>query len=113
MSSTLTIGTAPDTWGVWFPSDPEQVSSGTFLADVAEAGYSAIDIVVIPEVWRDHKTGAPAESPELPLSQAVRMGAIEHDLDPCPPDVLLPIAPRTRAYRASGSGATLDLGRRS
>ncbi len=23
--STITIGTAPDSWGVWFPSDPEQV----------------------------------------------------------------------------------------
>ena len=25
MSSKITIGTAPDSWGVWFPSDPEQV----------------------------------------------------------------------------------------
>ena len=23
--STITIGTAPDSWGVWFPSDPEQL----------------------------------------------------------------------------------------
>ena len=23
--SRITIGTAPDSWGVWFPSDPEQV----------------------------------------------------------------------------------------
>lgn len=126
MRSTLTIGAAPDSWGVWFPDDPEQVSADTFLAEVAEAGYEAIElgpygylptdpvellealeqynlsvlagtvfsklhhpdtwdftwkqvtdvaaltqamggehIVVIPDVWRDHKTGAPKESPTL------------------------------------------------
>ena len=25
VASRITIGTAPDSWGVWFPSDPEQV----------------------------------------------------------------------------------------
>ncbi len=42
--STLTIGTAPDSWGVWFPSDPEQLPSDRFLAEVAEAGYEAIEL---------------------------------------------------------------------
>ena len=124
--SKITIGTAPDSWGVWFPSDPEQLPASQFLAEVAEAGYEAIElgpygylpndpaelkealeqhnlsvlagtvfshlhqpdswdytwkqvtdvaaltqavggehIVVIPDVWRDHKTGAPKESPTL------------------------------------------------
>ena len=304
MSSTITIGTAPDSWGVWFPSDPEQVPGETFLREAAVAGYSAIElgpygylptdpaalkeklqkyqlrvlagtvfshlhqpdawdytwkqvtdvaaltqavggehIVVIPEPWRDHKTGEPVESPDLtaeqwhsltsghdelgrrildeyglhvqfhshadshvgyqadierflestssddvnlcldtghvayyggdcvelitkyperigylhlkqvdpqvvaevlardiPFPQAVQMGAmieppagvpemgplldavaglgrdvsgiIEHDLYPCPPEVPLPIARRTRTYLASCSGATLDLGDR-
>jgi inosose dehydratase len=122
----LTIGTAPDSWGVWFPSDPEQVSADVFLREVVEAGYEAIElgpygylpsdprelsdtleahglsvlagtvfshlhrpdawdsvwkqvtdvaaltkavggehIVVIPDVWRDHKTGANLESRDL------------------------------------------------
>jgi inosose dehydratase len=122
----LTIGTAPDSWGVWFPSDPEQVSADVFLREVVEAGYEAIElgpygylpsdprelsdtleahglsvlagtvfshlhrpdswdsvwkqvtdvaaltkavggqhIVVIPDVWRDHKTGASLESRDL------------------------------------------------
>ncbi|WP_375432707.1 TIM barrel protein [uncultured Friedmanniella sp.] len=126
MASKITIGTAPDSWGVWFPSDPEQVPASTFLREVVEAGYEAIElgpygylpssaaelqealdehgltvlagtvfshlhqpgawdytwkqvtdvaaltqavggehIVVIPEPWRDHKTGAPKESPDL------------------------------------------------
>ncbi len=126
MPGKLTIGTAPDSWGVWFPSDPEQVSADVFLREVVEAGYEAIElgpygylpsdpreladtleahgltvlagtvfshlhrpdawdsvwkqvtdvaaltkavggehIVVIPDVWRDHKTGANLESRDL------------------------------------------------
>jgi inosose dehydratase len=128
--STITIGTAPDSWGVWFPSDPEQVPPGVFLREVAEAGYEWIElgpygylpsdavklseqldeyglgvlagtvfehlhrpdswddvwtqvtnvaaltqavggkhIVVIPEVWRHHKTGDPVEKRELTEDQ--------------------------------------------
>ena len=126
MSSTITIGTAPDSCGFWFPSDPEQVPPEVFLREVAEAGYEWIElgpygylpsdaaklseqldeygmgvlagtvfehlhrpdswddvwiqvtnvaaltqavggkhIVVIPEVWRHHKTGEPVENREL------------------------------------------------
>jgi inosose dehydratase len=130
VSSTITIGTAPDSWGVWFPSDPEQVPPEVFLREVAEAGYEWIElgpygylpkdpgelkdqldvhglgvlagtvfehlhrsdswdavwtqvtdvaaltralggrhIVVIPEVWRHHKTGEPVENRELTVEQ--------------------------------------------
>jgi len=126
MASKITIGTAPDSWGVWFPSDPDQLPASQFLKEVVEAGYSWIElgpygylpkdptqlqdlldehhlqvlagtvfshlhqpdswdytwkqvtdvaaltqavggkhIVVIPEPWRDHKTGAPKEDREL------------------------------------------------
>ncbi len=44
MASKLTIGTAPDSWGVWFPDDPEQLPAATFLREVAEAGYEAIEL---------------------------------------------------------------------
>ena len=44
MPSKITIGTAPDSWGVWFPSDPEQVPASTFLREVVEAGYQAIEL---------------------------------------------------------------------
>lgn len=33
------IGTAPDSWGIWFPNDPKQVPWQRFLDEVAEAGY--------------------------------------------------------------------------
>ncbi len=136
MSSKITIGTAPDSWGIWFPSDPEQLPADQFLSEVAEAGYGWIElgpygylskdpaelqdqlaahglkvlagtvfehlhrpdswdavwaqvtdvaaltqavggkhIVVIPDPWRDHKTGDPVESRELPPEQWKQMTA--------------------------------------
>ena len=44
MASKITIGTAPDSWGVWFPSDPEQLPADQFLREVVEAGYEAIEL---------------------------------------------------------------------
>jgi inosose dehydratase len=44
LSSTITIGTAPDSWGVWFPSDPEQLPASQFLREVVEAGYGWIEL---------------------------------------------------------------------
>jgi inosose dehydratase len=35
----LTLGIAPDSWGVWFPEDPHQVTWQQYLDDVAKAGY--------------------------------------------------------------------------
>jgi inosose dehydratase len=130
VSSTITIGTAPDSWGVWFHRDPEQVPPDVFLHEVAEAGYEWIElgpygylpsdavklseqldeyglgvlagtvfehlhrpdswddvwtqvtkvaaltqavgakhVVVIPDVWRHHKTGEPVESRDLTAEQ--------------------------------------------
>jgi len=33
------IGSAPDSWGVWFPSDPKQIPWERYLDEVALAGY--------------------------------------------------------------------------
>jgi inosose dehydratase len=35
----LRIGSAPDSWGVWFPSDPKQIPWQRFLDEIAAAGY--------------------------------------------------------------------------
>ena len=35
----ITVGTGPDSWGVWFPSDPEQPPWEQYLDEAAEAGY--------------------------------------------------------------------------
>jgi len=37
--SRLMLGTAPDSWGVWFPSDPHQVTWQQYLDEIARAGY--------------------------------------------------------------------------
>src|SRR3954470_6121831 len=34
------LGTAPDSWGVWFPDDPKQTPWQRYLDEVVEAGYS-------------------------------------------------------------------------
>jgi inosose dehydratase len=35
----IKIGSAPDSWGVWFPSDPQQTPWSRFLDEIAAAGY--------------------------------------------------------------------------
>ena len=36
--SQLRLGTAPDSWGVWFPSDPHQVTWDVYLDEIARVG---------------------------------------------------------------------------
>jgi len=42
--SRLRLGTAPDSWGVWFPSHPNQVPWNQFLDEAAAAGYKWIEL---------------------------------------------------------------------
>jgi inosose dehydratase len=35
----VTLGSAPDSWGVWFPDDPKQIPWSRFLDEIAEVGY--------------------------------------------------------------------------
>ena len=37
--SRLRLGTAPDSWGVWFSEDPDQVTWRQYLDEVPRAGY--------------------------------------------------------------------------
>ena len=37
--SQLRLGTAPDSWGIWFPSDPHQVTWDVYLDEIARVGY--------------------------------------------------------------------------
>ena len=90
MSYTITIGTAPDSRKVWFPSDPEQVPHEGFLRDVAEMPPL---LEAVSALGRDVE------------------GIIEHDLYPCAPDLPLPIARRTKDYLSSCSSATIEFGR--
>jgi inosose dehydratase len=40
----ILLGTAPDSWGVWFPNDVHQTPWPRFLDEVAEAGYRYIEL---------------------------------------------------------------------
>ncbi|WP_129840595.1 sugar phosphate isomerase/epimerase [Streptomyces sp. RFCAC02] len=40
----IRVGSAPDSWGVWFPDDPAQVPWQRFLDEVATAGYHWIEL---------------------------------------------------------------------
>jgi inosose dehydratase len=40
----LRIGTAPDSWGVWFADDPAQIPWRRFLDEVQAAGYQWIEL---------------------------------------------------------------------
>ncbi|MGQ4513940.1 TIM barrel protein [Streptomyces sp. DW26H14] len=43
-SRRIRVGSAPDSWGVWFPDDPRQVPWERFLDEVAGAGYEWIEL---------------------------------------------------------------------
>ncbi len=43
--STIRVGSAPDSWGVWFPDDPQQTPYDRFLDEVAASGYKWIELV--------------------------------------------------------------------
>jgi len=43
-SERLELGTAPDSWGVWFPDDERQIPWNRFLDEVAEAGYEWLEL---------------------------------------------------------------------
>jgi len=38
------IGTAPDSWGVWFPKDERQIDWRRCLDEMAEAGYQGVEL---------------------------------------------------------------------
>jgi inosose dehydratase len=38
------VGSAPDSWGVWFPSDEHQTPWERFLDEAAEVGYAWIEL---------------------------------------------------------------------
>src|SRR5437762_7978010 len=40
----LRVGVAPDSWGIWFASDPLQTPWQRYLDEVAEAGYEYTEL---------------------------------------------------------------------
>jgi inosose dehydratase len=44
MSKPALIGTAPDSWGVWYADDPRQTTWERFLDEATSAGYTRIEL---------------------------------------------------------------------
>ena len=42
--SAIRVGSAPDSWGVWFPDDPQQTPYTRFLDEVSASGYEWIEL---------------------------------------------------------------------
>lgn len=42
--SRIRLGSAPDSWGVWFPDDPGQTPWHRFLDELASAGYEWLEL---------------------------------------------------------------------
>ncbi len=40
----ITLGTCPDSWGVWFADDPKQIAWSTCLDQMKAAGYDLIEL---------------------------------------------------------------------
>jgi inosose dehydratase len=40
----MALGSCPDSWGVWFPDDPNQTPWSRFLDELAEAGYRWLEL---------------------------------------------------------------------
>jgi inosose dehydratase len=44
VAANLCLGTAPDSWGVWFPADEHQVGYSRFLDELVTAGYQWLEL---------------------------------------------------------------------
>lgn len=42
--SRISLGSCPDSWGVWFPDDPKQTPWWRFLDELAAAGYEWLEL---------------------------------------------------------------------
>src|SRR5205823_1915935 len=43
-TARVRVGSAPDSWGVWLPDDPQQVPWQRFLDEVSASGYDWIEL---------------------------------------------------------------------
>jgi inosose dehydratase len=74
----IKIGSAPDSWGVWFASDPKQIPWQRFLDEVAEAGYPWTELGPYGYLPTDTETlRAEVDRRKLKVCAAVAMGHLE------------------------------------
>jgi sugar phosphate isomerase/epimerase len=94
VAKNVVLGTAPDSWGIWFADDPHQTPASRFLDEVVQAGHEWIEIGAYGYLSTD-----PAQLREK-LPQNL-FAIVEQDMYSCSPDRPLPIARRTYTYLSS------------
>jgi inosose dehydratase len=74
----IRIGSAPDSWGVWFPSDPRQTPWERFLDEIAAAGYEWTELGPYGYLPTDPATlRSELDRRGLKVSAAFAMGHLE------------------------------------
>jgi inosose dehydratase len=74
----VTVGTAPDSWGVWFADEPRQTPWQRFLDEAREAGYDWIELGPLGYLPTDPEVLAPElEARSLRVSAGFIMRPIE------------------------------------
>ena len=74
----IKVGSAPDSWGVWFPSDSRQPPWSRFLDEIAEAGYEWTELGPYGYLPTDLPTlSAELEGRGLKVSATFAMGNLE------------------------------------
>jgi len=121
----LAVGSAPDSWGVWFANDEQQTPWERFLDEVGEVVEPRLDrqgqarhgrqvtepgrrIAAEYGLKTQFHPHADGHVEALSALDADLFAIVEQDMYPCPPDVPLPIAERTLAYlRTHGGGVSV------
>jgi inosose dehydratase len=77
-TADVVLGTAPDSWGVWFPDDPKQLPWQRFLDEVVEAGYRYVELGPFGYLpTRTEELALELESRQLGLTAGGLMFALE------------------------------------
>jgi len=76
----IKIGSAPDSWGVWFPSDSKQTPWNRFLDEIVEAGYEWIELGPYGYLPRDlNQLRSELDKRRLKVSATFVMRALEDE----------------------------------
>ncbi|MGC7097267.1 TIM barrel protein [Amycolatopsis lurida] len=76
-AANLCLGSAPDSWGVWFPEDEHQVPYTRFLDELAAAGYTWFELGPYGYLPTDpRRLAAEVEARGLRVSGGTTFGAL-------------------------------------
>jgi inosose dehydratase len=82
VAGNLCLGSAPDSWGVWFPEDEQQVPYARFLDELVAAGYTWLELGPYGYLPTDPRELADALSARgLQVSGGTTFGALHRPQD--------------------------------